>query len=43
MATVVNRAFGAYVKAPISKFADVSVTSIWYYDENGKSSSDANF
>ncbi len=35
MATVVNRAFGAYVKAPISKFADVSVTS-WYYDEMAK-------
>ncbi|WP_167792051.1 S-layer homology domain-containing protein [Soehngenia longivitae] len=35
MATVVNRAFGAYIKAPISKFADVSVTS-WYYDEMAK-------
>jgi len=35
MATVVNRAFGAYVKAPISKFADVSVAS-WYYDEMAK-------
>ena len=35
MATVLNRAFGAYVKAPISKFVDVSVTS-WYYDEMAK-------
>jgi hypothetical protein len=35
MATVVNRAFGAYVKAPISQFSDVSVTS-WYYDEMAK-------
>ncbi len=35
MATIVNRAFGAYIKAPISQFADVEVTS-WYYDEMAK-------
>lgn len=35
MATIVNRAFGAYIKAPISQFTDVPVTA-WYYDEMAK-------
>ena len=32
MAAVINRSFGCYVKADISKYADVS-KSKWYYDD----------
>ena len=48
MAAIINRSFGCYVKADISKYADVS-KSKWYYDDiamsvqmgtyNGRSSS----
>jgi len=49
MAAIINRSFGCYVKADISKYTDVSKSKKWYFDDvamavqmgtyNGRSSS----